>query len=103
MNKEKIIQEFREFLNEEAKSKLTSKEVKYAINLAVEKNYEVSPIKSVTGNDKKITVLGKMTFSEKFIELLILELNKILETNFVKKDYIENVRISEYKLILVNK
>ena len=44
-----------------------------------------------------------MTFSEKFIELLILELNKTLETNFVKKDYIENVRISEYKLILVNK
>lgn len=28
MNKEKIIQEFREFLNKEAKSKLTSKEVK---------------------------------------------------------------------------
>lgn len=94
---------FREFLNEESKSKLTSKEVKYAVNLAVEKHYEVSPIKSVTGNDKKITILGKMTFSDKFIELLLEELNKILETNFVKKEYIENVRISEYKLVLVNK
>lgn len=103
MDKQKIIDEFREFLSEETKSKLTSKEVKYAVNLAVEKNYEVSPIKTVTGNDKKITILGKMTFSDKFIELLILELNKILQTNFVKKDYVENVRISEYKLILVNK
>ena len=38
-----------------------------------------------------------------FREFLNEELNKILETNFVKKEYIENVRIYKYKLVLVNK
>ena len=99
-----IKQEFREFLSEEVKlSALTAKEIKYAVELAVEKNYSVSPIREITGNKKKLKITGKTIFSDKFIDLLIKELNSSLETNFVKESYEEFNGIISCKLILVNK
>ena len=104
MNKDKQTQSFREFISEEVKtSKLTAKEVKYAVEQAVEKHYNVSPIKEITGNSKKLKITGKTIFSEKFIEILINELNEMLGTNFGKESYEEYKGIAACGLVLVNK
>lgn len=99
-----IKQEFREFLAEEVKlSALTAKEVKYAVELAVDRHYSVSPIREITGNRKKLKITGKFVFDDRFIEVLIKELNEILGTNFVKESYEEYKGLAACGLILVNK
>lgn len=92
---------FREFLNEE--SKLTLKELKYAVELAESKHYSVSRIRSFSGTVKKLVIYGKFQFGEKWIELMLMELNKTLETNYVTEEYIPILGNGNSMLTIVNK
>ena len=96
---------FREWLRESElnEGKITSKEIKYAVNLVADKIYSSNPIKKVTGNENKILITSKMSIDSDKQQSFINKLKENLSIEYIVSDYKEYSRISEYILTLIKK